>query len=851
MSADFWLGVAAAMIFALIAGSVLFRWTTRKAAAKLDRFEVFRAVADNLPDFFFVKDVEDQFRYIASNRPHEEVIGLRSDEIIGKTDSDLFAGEALEKILAEDRRLLAGEVLNTCDDFVNFAGKRMVVRTVKKIVTRQDGTRLMVGMGSDISRQHQLELDQRRAIEELNAYVANERIVNQLLTRITLEENSDLAVQEMLRLIGENIGADRCCLFQFTDDSRQRSRCVFEWESADTAPLKDTKMFQDIDMTGFGSWQKTLLERRPLVISDLDNPPADLAYPCALLRRLGVRSMLICGIWVADRLYGFLGVDFYRFRKAFSDREASMLDSLAGLFTLAFERARQREKLLESVSLQRQIMDNILLPVTIIDFDYRVLAANPSAEEDAGKPLDQLLGTHCYDTICGVGEPPDFCPVRDTLLTGKSCSKEHEFKGKQQISTAQPIFDLNGEMQYILTVDVDITELTRQKRDLTAAMERAQAADRAKSSFLATVSHELRTPLNAVIGFSELLLLDNVDQVVREEYLNAIRFSGTALLNLINDVLDLSKLEADQMEIIPAENDVTELIHQVLSVFKLKAAEKQLELREDTAGVRYPLFVDNLRLRQILFNLLGNAVKFTQKGHVAIKASFEPDDEATGTLLISVADTGIGISPEQIQGIFDPFVRDHGTRGKQMIEGSGLGLSITKRLLDRMGGTIKLESEPGKGTTFLVRLNAIRYVNNVESAVQSLPETASPPPNTLGSGKRALLVDDVQLNLRVLAAMLAHRGVTSVTANSVAEAVEVLKNDRAFDAVLTDMWMPEENGDVLSKHIRQDPELAHIPVWAVTADTLVPPEVMEGFSGILSKPLSTDMLDRVFQTAGE
>lgn len=177
---------------------------------------------------------------------------------------------------------------------------------------------------------------------------------------------------------------------------------------------------------------------------------------------------------------------------------------------------------------------------------------------------------------------------------------------------------------------IDITDLVHQKEKLQKAMELAQAADRAKSFFLATVSHELRTPLNAVIGFSELLQNSSIRREEQQDYLKSINFAGTALLNLINDVLDLSRLEADQLNMVLARIDLAALIMETAAVFKLKALEKKLELKVDCGGIRTMLYLDNLRLRQVILNLLGNAIKFTEQGTISLYAAFEPVSGDTG-----------------------------------------------------------------------------------------------------------------------------------------------------------------------------------------------------------------------------
>ncbi len=812
-----------------------------------DNLQLQETIIQNLPGFFFAKDVEDDFRYVMTNRGHSEVIGLPCSEIMNKFDSELFQldAEATRKIQEEDRKLADSDsVLDTQDVFINRVQKRFVVRTIKKIIKKSDGSRLMIGMGIDTTRQYDLEQEQQRSIDALNNYISSERVINQLLARITLEENFDRAVNEMLRIIGENTKADRCYIFRYLDNDYIKFSNTFEWVGEGTEPVIDT--LQEVDCSNFHAWRNTLLERRPLILADLENPPPDFSeQEIEGLRFQGIKSLLVSGIWLDNKLQGFVGIDFVGEKKNFTDCEIHTVNSVANLFTLAYERARQREQTLESVSLLRQIMDNINIPVLLVDTNYNVLMANPTKKVNVEMPLDRLLGTHCYDNVCKFGAPPEFCSVAETIRTKKPSSKEFSFGEKRLISTAQPIFDLAGNLKSVLNVDIDITEITRQKEELKVAVEQAQAANRAKSYFLATVSHELRTPLNAVIGFSELLQNGGVDEKTQQEYLHSINFAGTSLLKLINDVLDLSNLEADKMLVAPALNDVADLIRQVAGVFKLKAIEKNLELEADVAGITQMLYVDNLRLRQILLNLLGNAMKFTSAGRVAIKGVFTPENAETGVLEISVADTGIGMAPENREKIFEPFVHDSIIRGKWMYEGSGLGLTITRKLLDRMNGKITLESELGKGSTFTIRLESVKY---------ELPQANALAPAATAASAQAdkqlhfLLVDDVPLNLKVLAAMLKRQGIASELANSAAEAMEQLAADQAFDVVLTDMWMPETCGAELAEQLRNNPAFANMPIVAVTADTQVANTDKQRFDYILHKPITEESIQLMLKS---
>lgn len=653
--------------------------------------------------------------------------------------------------------------------------------------------------------------------------------LSRLLELINRNDNYELIGEDMLRIVVESLGAGHGYVFQYSADYVTPPRLLFECSSESASGGATPKTPEPEAFTGY---LDRLFDHRPVVLS---------AQEIAASGSGDAASGLICGIWVNDRLYGFIGLEWSDCGVAPDESMVKILGNAAIMFALAFKQTHQYEQLQESVSLSRQIMDNLPIPILLVDTDFRVRAANPTKKVNVELPLPKLLGTLCYETVCKSGIPPEFCAVQETMHTRRPCSKEFSFGGKRLISTSQPIFDRHGEMKQILSVDIDITEVTRQKEELKAAMEQAQAANLAKSYFLATVSHELRTPLNAVIGFSEILQDAEVDEATRKEYLSAINFSGTALLNLINDVLDLSSLEADKVLITPSRNDVAGLLEQVASVFMLKAKQKGIGLSADVSGIRNPLLVDNLRLRQILLNLIGNAVKFTTTGEVAIRGAFAPGEDGWGTLRISVSDTGVGISPQDRERIFEPFIHDSIIRGKRMYEGSGLGLTISRRLADRMGGSIKLESEPGKGSTFTLEIRTGYEDAPEEGAVEkaaSAPEAARNP----GKGLRLLLVDDVPVNLKVLAAMATRLGAGCTQEESPEKAVELLRQGERFDVILTDMWMPVMNGMEMAEHIRRKLGITDIPIIAITADMQVSEEAGKVFDRILHKPVTLESL---------
>jgi PAS domain S-box-containing protein len=400
----------------------------------------------------------------------------------------------------------------------------------------------------------------------------------------------------------------------------------------------------------------------------------------------------------------------------------------------------------------------------------------------------------------------------------------------------------------------------RAKEIIMDALSRAQAADKAKSFFIASVSHEIRTPLNSVIGFAELLREGGVSQKQEKEYLDAISSSANALLMLINDVLDLSKLEANQMQIITAYTDFNALCREVLLIFTFRAQENGNRLVSDVPEDLPELDVDNIRIRQILINLLGNAVKFTKKGAITLSVTFTPDVDSgdTGTLKCSVSDTGIGISEEDQKKLMEPFVQLSKMRGTNAVNnGTGLGLSISKRLATCMNGALTCTSTVGEGSTFSVTLNAVRYrakakpKKSAKGAEKTQAKLTVAPDSDVKS-IRILVVDDVPMNLRVAKALFKKIGFANVsTAGSGKEALELLEK-QPIDLILSDMWMPEMNGAQFSAAVKENPKFAHIPVVAQTADVETSGNFdMSHFDAIILKPLTgeklTNMVKRIIE----
>ena len=373
--------------------------------------------------------------------------------------------------------------------------------------------------------------------------------------------------------------------------------------------------------------------------------------------------------------------------------------------------------------------------------------------------------------------------------------------------------------------------------------ERIQQA-LAKSLFFSTVSHDIRTPLNAIVAFSEMLKNGMETETERNLAVDSILVSSKMLLQLVNDILDLSKLESGRMNIDLEPTDVATLVREIAASFGATHQKPELAILCRVNGTPN-LVVDPHRLRQIAFNLVGNAIKFTKKGFIEIRTSFRPDaDGKAGVFRLEVEDSGCGISEENLKKLARPFVQVGAVSSQR--EGTGLGLHICRMLARAMGGDLEIKSELGKGATFSVVVPGVKVAEMPSPAEPAAPET---PADSSHRDCRILVVDDTKMNQIVLRAMFGKLGVTALTfADNGREALDILTVPGAprFDLVLTDAWMPEMTGMDLVAAIRSTPVISTLPVYLFTAEVeMKDTYASQGFNGILLKPANLDALKRL------
>ncbi|TWU49210.1 response regulator [Rubripirellula reticaptiva] len=392
----------------------------------------------------------------------------------------------------------------------------------------------------------------------------------------------------------------------------------------------------------------------------------------------------------------------------------------------------------------------------------------------------------------------------------------------------------------------DITVLEENKLELAKARDAAEAANQSKSAFLANMSHEIRTPMNAILGFTEVLQRNiEHDESKRRKHLNTIHSSGTHLLNLINDILDLSKIEADRLEIESIATEVDRIVAEVVTVMRIRAEEKSITLEYEFDGmIPRTVQTDPARLRQILTNLAGNAIKFTENGGVKIVTRWD-NTGGHPVMVFQVVDSGIGMTAESTEKIFNPFSQADASVTRRF-GGTGLGLSISKRFAEALGGGIAVTSRVNEGSVFTVTINApceseveLHYPNieELESATESETHLAIRLPNM-----RVLLVDDGQENRELMSVILGEAGALYKTAENGLEAVQ-LATAEEWDVILMDMQMPIMDGYTATRTLRD--QGYDKPIIALTAHAMQHAEqecLDAGCTGFLTKPVDFDRL---------
>jgi len=539
------------------------------------------------------------------------------------------------------------------------------------------------------------------------------------------------------------------------------------------------------------------------------------------------------------------------FSREDSDTKWSESDiSLATLFASTLSGVFERE----AMSRKTSVVENSPLMIFYSDAKGNLVYANHAASTVTGYTTAELKAGG-FNLILNESDLRD---VRERYIpqTFKNGMIKHETvlickDGRRRLLEVTS-FIVEGGM--IAAICMDLTETRALEVELIKAKENAEQASRAKSDFLSNMSHEMRTPMNAIIGMASIA--KKAEDNERKDYaLNKVEESSKHLLGIINDVLDMSKIEANKFELTHVEFDLRSLLQKAVSFVRLRMDEKQHRFSMNVEN-NVPLFYigDDQRLTQVITNLLSNAAKFTpEDGEIGVKVSLAGEEDGMCELCFEVTDSGIGISPEQQEKIFNIFEQaESGTTRKY--GGTGLGLAISKRIIELMGGQISIDSELGKGSRFIFTVKLLRDKNNYsqqpDGETQNIPFSASKKGEF--AGKKLLLAEDIEINREILISLLDDTGLIIEIAENGREALEKIAADfNSYDMVFMDVQMPEMDGLEATRRIRafesKMPEMGNpvkrLPIIAMTANVFkddIENCLTAGMDDHIGKPLDID-----------
>lgn len=661
---------------------------------------------------------------------------------------------------------------------------------------------------------------------------------NKMLGDSSIEDIIDFGLDEAVRLTGSKIG-----YFHFVNlDQKTIALTAWSKETLKICSVGEKATHYPIDQAGI--WVDCIHQRKPVFHNDYENAEGKKGLPeghTKLYRDLAIP------LFDSEKIIAVIGVG--NKPTDYNQTDINHLSFLSEHMINTIQRLRA-EKNLSDINIRYSLATRSAemgiwdwdIKNNLLVWDERMNRLyDVKAEGFNGKYDDWLERIH----------PDDKVRTKEEIkmaLDGK-LEFDSEFriilsnKTVRYIKAYADVYrDEKGIPNRMIGLNWDITEQKKAQFELMKAKEEAEKANKTKSEFLANMSHEIRTPLNAIIGFSELLTNLNIN-LQTTDYANAIQSSGKSLLRIINDILDMSKIEAGMIEMNFNAIDPRVILSEISQIFKHSAQSKGIDLRIDISpNIPRYLKLDEIRLRQVIFNLVGNGIKFTNKGYVKIslKKRKKRSDPSKIILRIIVEDTGIGIPESDLKDIFNPFKQQSGNITRAY-GGTGLGLTISKKLVEMMNGQIKVKSKPNQGSIFEIILHDVEIVAEVEP----VEDIESIDINLIHFNPAdILIVDDIESNRNMLNSILKKIGLNTIEAKNGKQALELAKKLKP-DLILMDIRMPIMDGFEATKQIKTNTHLSHIPIIVLTASTGVisKNKIKElRIDGYLIKPVSFSKL---------
>ena len=638
--------------------------------------------------------------------------------------------------------------------------------------------------------------------ENLEATNRRQALFIKVLQILQLEPDIPTAMNMALAEIGRYTGVDRLATWENHLDGVTYG-CTNEWCNEGIEPAID--YLRSMTIEAGKPWFDMLEENHIICTSDIYSLDPFITQ---MLEVQGVKAIAVFPLSQLGVHFGFLSFNFC-WKKQWDKKDVELMSQISQIVSTATKRWQVEISLQQSQRTMQKVLDNINANIFVSDYDsLEVLFANKPFREEAGSVPERAT---CWKMLnAGLGGACTHCPKPQLLDANRKLTGVHFWEDYNPVTErwytiqSMAINWLDGRWA-IMELATDITTRKQVELELIEAKENAEESDRLKSAFLANMSHEIRTPLNAIVGFSSLLA--ETDEIeLRQAYMSLVQENNELLLNLISDILDISKIEAGTIELTTGWVDVPQLCREVIATFSHKKHDGAVELRFDESSPQIVIDADKNRIMQVLSNFMTNALKFTTKGSITLSYTLNDD----GQVRFCVTDTGKGILAEQCHDIFNRFVKLD-----SFVQGAGLGLSICQSLVERMGGKIGVESCVGKGSCFWFTHPFTSATQSASTLVTENDMLATLQKKTVSRNYKPLILvaEDIDSNYLLIEALL-KKDYRLVRAHNGSEAIELF-NAETPDLILMDMKMPGISGIDTTTLLRKTG--TQVPIVALTA----------------------------------
>ncbi|KIX20999.1 hypothetical protein SY27_09480 [Flavobacterium sp. 316] len=750
--------------------SNLFIATGLDVTQKIIAEKEYQTLIENAPDIIYDANKEGIITLI--NDASKRVLGYDQSEIVGRHFAEFLSPKEKKKVQEFYRQKLDNQtdfdsyvipIRNKDKELLWFSQK---VRIKYDLENKVSGFSCVL---RDITKTRKLE---DRIIYKNNILTQLSRYTNKLIQKESIDDIFD----ESLGSLTKAINADRICFYKYEQINNVVNQ-KFEWFVKGNVLNLNNPNFQNFQADEYADMFNTLLENKSfkIITSKLENTLLK-----ERLRKRGIQSVLLVPVFHVDGLIGYLGLDNFHIDRNWDDEEITILETLANNIATTIIRINNEKALQESEEKFKLLANNIPGAVYLVKFDKN------RSKVYLNKEIEKLTGYSMADFFEGDVKLLDLYHPEDRekaikeidiavknqkafLVTSRLIKKDGTIIWVEEHGEAILI---DNKIEYLEGVLIDVTE-RKKAEEAILAKELAETSNKAKSEFLANMSHEIRTPLNGIIGFSKLLLNTNITEI-QSQYLQTVNQSAESLLDVVNDVLDLSKIEAGKLTLDESKTNLYNIINQSVDMVKFTAHQKNIEIIVNVEeNIQCVIWTDEVRLKQILQNLLSNAVKFTLKGQIELNVTAQKTENDTSIINFQVKDTGIGIKPENKDKILEAFSQEDSSTTRNF-GGTGLGLSITNSLLKLMNSQLQIESDIKKGSTFnfevelkteLCENHTILYNNRF---------------------KNALVVEDNRLVCDVIKRMFKSLDIPCKTISTKSNAVEIIREGKEYDLILVD-----------------------------------------------------------------